>query len=71
MAFRLFVQSLPTAELHKEFLARETGDSVKIIVFRPLSRALVSLLVRYLGLAPQALCCRLLRRLRMIAAIAG
>jgi hypothetical protein len=43
----------------------KTGDSVKFPVFRPLSRA-PTLFIRHvnLGLAPQALCLRLLRRLR-------
>jgi len=40
----------------------KTGDSVKFIGCRPLSRA--RFINRcYLGLAPQALCLRLLRRL--------
>src|SRR3569832_873319 len=47
--------------------ARETGDSVKCEVFRPLSRALAHFFGSInLGLAPQALCFRLLRRLRSI-----
>ena len=42
--------------------ARETGDSVESTGCHPLSRAL--LITEFnLGLAPQALCCRLLRRL--------
>ncbi len=40
--------------------ARETGDSVKFTCFRPLPRAPALLLARNLGLAPQALCLRLL-----------
>jgi len=40
--------------------ARETGDSVKFIVIRPLSRALALYWHVNLGLAPQALCLRLL-----------
>src|SRR5215213_9619035 len=46
---------------HKNARARETGDSVKFTGFRPLSRAPNSFYwYLNLGLAPQALCLRLL-----------
>jgi hypothetical protein len=45
----------------------KTGDSVKFPVFRPLSRAPAPFIWHVnLGLAPQALCLRLLRRLRNV-----
>src|SRR5215212_7013728 len=51
----------PRIRSQKQARARETGDSVKFTGFRPLSRAPTSFYSYVnLGLAPQALCLRLL-----------
>src|SRR5215210_6169729 len=49
----------PRIRSQKQARARETGDSVKFTGFRPLSRAPTFYWYLNLGLAPQALCLRL------------
>src|SRR5215213_2212704 len=50
----------PGSDHKKQARARETGERVKFTGFRPLSRAPTSYWYLNLGLAPQALCLRLL-----------
>src|SRR6185369_11087300 len=54
----------PGSRTNKYFGAREAGDSLKCLTLSPASRAHAPFNNLILGLAPQALCCHLLRRFK-------